>query len=1069
MMNPHWYKRPAAVLLAAAMLTAGTALPGSMPAQAAQSVTIANPVIWSDVPDDDIIRVGDTYYMVSTTMFFSPGAPIMKSKDLVSWEICNYVYDTYANGDKQTLTGGAHDYAHGQWAASLRYKDGVFYVFFGSYGTGNSYIYKTTDIENGTWTRSEIRGMYHDASMLLDEDGRNYLVYGGGGEIKLRELNAEMTDFKSGSSEQTIIRTGLDNLAGEGSHIQKIGDYYYVFLIAWPSGSGRIELCYRSKNVAGPYEGKTVLNSGLGTYGSGVAQGGIVQTPDGDWYGLLFQDHGSVGRVPVLVPVNWQDGWPMMGINGKAPTTLTFTTDYTGAALARDDDFSYTANKLALEWQWNHNPDNNAWSVTEREGWLRLHNAHTAQSILHARNTLTMRTEGPACSGAVRLDTRGMKPGDCAGLSAFQFNYGNIGVRVDDSGTKYVYMAKNAIYSNSAAVMDSYDKIIEQVPMQGDTVCLKAAYRFGTVDENYNVLNNIDKVDFYYSFDGSNWTKLGDTLSMTYDLKLFTGYRNALYSYSTKSTGGYADFDYFDYERDDWNVPTVIEPDANGYYFHDTFEGSTGDWTARGPATILTSGRTAYAGSEALLTMDRASAWNGASLPLSRAFVPGQTYSFSVNAEFLDGADYNTFYMKLQYKDGEGTTQYATVAEGGAVRGDWVQLANPSYTIPADATDMYLYVETASGKDNFYIDEAIGAVEGTVIAGAGAGRVLRRGDLNGDGIINVIDLTLAKAGVRSGFSDTFAQLAADVDRSETVDAQDVAYLADFITRRITEFPVNEPEKPTEPESDFAYDAALSYHEAPSEYLRSCAQEGRIINETYNGINGSNKLNVYLPYGYDPDKKYNIFYLMHGGSENENTIFSEDVKLSHILDRMIMNGELEQMIVVTPTFNKSGADKFYEELRQSVIPFVEGKYSTYAASTSEADLQASRMHRAYGGFSMGALSVWCVADHDMDLVGYFMPLSGNNWEGMNNLTAEIDKLGLKQNEYFILGATGTNDMAYGNMKPEMEDLKTRTKYFTYTSDFSKGNFYWLVADGREHWWGHVRYYVYDALPYFFHEG
>jgi predicted alpha/beta superfamily hydrolase len=208
--------------------------------------------------------------------------------------------------------------------------------------------------------------------------------------------------------------------------------------------------------------------------------------------------------------------------------------------------------------------------------------------------------------------------------------------------------------------------------------------------------------------------------------------------------------------------------------------------------------------------------------------------------------------------------------------------------------------------------------------------------------------------------------------------------------------------------------------------------------------------------------------MHGGGENENTIFSEDVKLNRILDHMIMNGELEPLIVVTPTFNKSGADKFYEEFRKSVVPFVEGKYSTYAKSTSEADLRASRMHRAYGGFSMGGLSTWCVADHDMDLVGYFMPLSGNNWEGMDALTNEIDSLGLKKNEYFIFAATGSEDIAYSNMVPEMDDLKRRTNHFTYTSDFSKGNLYFLVAPGLTHWWGYVRHYVYDALPYFFHE-
>lgn len=198
-------------------------------------------------------------------MFFSSGAPIMKSKDLVSWELCSYVYDTLADGDIQNLTNGKHDYAHGQWAASLRYHDGIYYVFFGSYGTGKSYIYKTSDIEHGTWTRTELNGMYHDASMLFDDDGRNYLVYGAGGEIKIKEFNAEMTGFRPGGADKNLFKTGL---SGEGSHVQKINGYYYIFLIAWPSG--RIELCYRSKDLLGNYEGKTVLNSGLGTYGSGV-------------------------------------------------------------------------------------------------------------------------------------------------------------------------------------------------------------------------------------------------------------------------------------------------------------------------------------------------------------------------------------------------------------------------------------------------------------------------------------------------------------------------------------------------------------------------------------------------------------------------------------------------------------------------------------------------------------------------------------------------------------------------------------------------------------------------------
>ena len=435
----------ASVLVAAAVALPSISASSSIistPVSAAS--TINNPIIWADVPDDDIIRVGDTYYMVSTTMFFSPGAPIMKSKDLANWEICNYVFDTYANGDVQNLKNGKHDYSHGQWATSLRYneKKGKYYAFFGSYGSNKSYICSTDDIENGEWSRVELNGMYHDASILFDDDGRNYLVSGAGGTCSIKEFNSEMTGWKSGGLEKQLFKTNFNNLAGEGWHIQKINGYYYIFGIAWPSGHGRLEFVYRSKSLTGNWESKTILDSGLGSYGSGCAQGGIVDTPDGKWYGLLFQDHGAVGRIPVLVPVNWQNDWPMMGVNGKAPLTLDLGTTK-GTDVAGDDSFDYTTNDLALEWSWNHNPDNSAWSVTERPGWLRLKNKNMASHLLNARNTLTMRTEGPACSSYIKLDASNMKPGDYAGLSAFQLKYGCIGVRVDDSGNKKVYMSVN--------------------------------------------------------------------------------------------------------------------------------------------------------------------------------------------------------------------------------------------------------------------------------------------------------------------------------------------------------------------------------------------------------------------------------------------------------------------------------------------------------------------------------------------------------------------------------------------------------------------------------------------------
>jgi beta-xylosidase len=518
----------------------------------ASCFSIHNPVIWADVPDIDMIRVGDTYYMVSTTMFFSPGAPIMKSKDLASWEIVCYVYDTLGDLPKHKLQNNEHDYSHGQWAASIRYKDGTFYVFFASYGTNKSYIFKTKDIESGVWTKSEINGMYHDASMLFDDDGKNYLIYGNG-EIKIKELNSELTNFANGAQERTLFKSQYAGLS-EGSHILKINNYYYVFIIAWPSGYPRIVVCHRSKSLFGQYENKIVLNSGVGTYGSGAAQGAIIDTPDGKWFGFVFQDHGSVGRIPIITPMSWQDDWPMLGVNGKVPVTFELSGTYTGNSLAKSDDFDYSENKLDLVWQWNHNPDNNSWSVTENKGFLRLINNNIAKHLLNARNTLTMRTEGPECNGFIKMDVSGMKAGDYAGLSAFQFNYGQVGVRVTDDGKKKIYMAKNGGYNGNSNIVDSRDAIVEEVDLNADIVYVKADFKFNTVDGNFNSSNNIDKVNFFYSLDGSSWTKIGQEIGMTYDLKMFTGYKFGIYSYPTKNVGGHVDIDSFTYQRPvEWN------------------------------------------------------------------------------------------------------------------------------------------------------------------------------------------------------------------------------------------------------------------------------------------------------------------------------------------------------------------------------------------------------------------------------------------------------------------------------------------------------------------------------------
>lgn len=301
--------------------------------------TFTNPFIYADAPDNDVIRVGNVYYMTSTTMHMNPGVPIMKSYDLVNWEIVNYVYDTYASGDAQNLNNGQNEYGKGSWASSLRFNNGIYYVSFGSNSTGKTYIYQTSNIESGPWTSSVLGSYYHDASLLFD-NGQVFLVYGAD-NISLIELTPDARAIKPGGINQVII-SGASNIAGssfivkaEGAHIQKINGYYYIFLICWPSGSGRTQLTYRSASLTGSYTGQVSLND------SGIAQGGIVDTPSGSWYAMLFRDSGAIGRMPYLVPVSWLGNWPVFGTGGKAPRTLNMPAEgYPVKKVYASDEFT---------------------------------------------------------------------------------------------------------------------------------------------------------------------------------------------------------------------------------------------------------------------------------------------------------------------------------------------------------------------------------------------------------------------------------------------------------------------------------------------------------------------------------------------------------------------------------------------------------------------------------------------------------------------------------------------------------------------------------------------------------
>ncbi|MDE5835313.1 MAG: family 43 glycosylhydrolase, partial [Ruminococcus sp.] len=240
------------------------------------------------------------------------------------------------------------------------------------------------------------------------------------------------------------------------------------------------------------------------------------------------------------------------------------------------------------------------------------------------------------------------------------------------------------------------------------------------------------------------------------------------------------------------------KPNQYGWYFADGFEGSTCDWNIRGSGEVLTSGRTSYVGDESLLVKDRTKSWNGASKTLGKAFEAGKEYSFSANVMYLDGDATDKFYLKLQYTDKNGDTQYSTIAEATATKGEWVQLANKNYKIPDGAKDMQIYIETAESTNNFYIDEVIGAIAGTTIIGAGTGNSGNTGnkngilgDINSDGVIDSFDMVMARKGLLNGFSESSEKISADVDQSGDYNVNDATLIQKFILGQIKEFPVAE--------------------------------------------------------------------------------------------------------------------------------------------------------------------------------------------------------------------------------------------------------------------------------------
>ena len=513
--------------------------------------TYTNPLLYDEFSDPDILRVGDDYYLAGTTMHTVPGLVILHSKDLVNWENISYCFDRFDFDDGAfSLRNHKEIYGQGVWAPAIRYANGQFYVYTNINGQGLQ-CYTSKDIR-GPWKHHNMQGRIYDLSVLFDDDGKIYAIHGYG-EVKCTELKPDMSGPIE-ETERTIIPEG--SAVGEGHHIYKIGGMYYLISTDYkPNGR---TLCSRSKSIWGPYETMTITadetfgyhtapitqvprNSKyrIGEDGTqfgipevdkhatactNIHQGGIVEDQSGQWWALLMMDFHSIGRTVTLAPVTWKDGWPMLGLEGnlgRAPRTWfkpnINTTVKPHAPYERNEDFN--SKELGRIWQWNHNPDDDKWSI--KNGRLRLQSM-PAEQLMWARNTLTQRVIGPSSMATVELYTKGMKDGDVAGLGNINVPCSWIGIVKDGK--------KLMLRCFEQATNDTID-----TAFTGDRICLRMVGDFDN-----------DRAHYEYSLDGRQYQKIGREMPLSYQLITFQGSRHALFSFNYKGrNGGYAEFDNF--------------------------------------------------------------------------------------------------------------------------------------------------------------------------------------------------------------------------------------------------------------------------------------------------------------------------------------------------------------------------------------------------------------------------------------------------------------------------------------------------------------------------------------------
>ncbi|MBO5634105.1 MAG: glycoside hydrolase 43 family protein [Bacteroidales bacterium] len=479
----------------------------------------ANPVLAADYSDPDVIRHGDKYYMVASDFHFM-GMQVLESQDLVNWKLISQIYDRF---DLPGWDNNEH-YAGGSWAPAIRFHDGQFFVYFCTPDEG--LFMSTAKDPAGPWSPLhcvKAVAAWEDPCPFWDEDGTAYLGHSlrGAGPIIIHKMSP---DGKELLDDGVTVYQGP---TAEGTKIHKLDGYYYLSI---PEGGvrGGWQTVLRSKDIYGPYERKIVLETGS-TDINGPHQGAIVDTPFGEWWFLHFQQRDPLGRIVHLQPMRWEDGWPVMGEdydgNGVGEPVPGWVKPKTKKAVkpylpASSDDFS--GKTLGLQWQFNHNPVDDAWSLSSRKGYLAI-DALKADSFKMARNTVSQKIMGFAGSYTVSLDLSDLSVGQYAGMVCMGRDNYCVGVRKSGDGLSVSF--------------EKEGDPLALIPLESKKIWIRMTF---------DIADNV--FGFSYSADGKDFLPIGETFEANFGF--WKGARVALFSYNEDTDAGTAWFDDFKYKRD---------------------------------------------------------------------------------------------------------------------------------------------------------------------------------------------------------------------------------------------------------------------------------------------------------------------------------------------------------------------------------------------------------------------------------------------------------------------------------------------------------------------------------------